>query len=148
MKRKNLRIPDSNIEVADHVEVDLDSSSPPEVVLWYQQLLKLGEKKRREIAEKALERIKASKPDAHEFIRKFGCELVGICPQIDYTLIFEKDGELDVTFQHPFSMPTLLYWCESGGFGFFINANLAYNDTVLNKVAGNKVDKGIRGFTG
>lgn len=148
MKKRNLRIPETDIDIDETLDVDVESSDPRGVAPWYAQLLKLDARKRKAVVDTALKRIKESKPEAFEFIRKFDCELVGITPGVEYTLVSDAQGELEVTFVHPYSMPTLLYWCKQGGFGFFVNANLEYNDTVLNRIAGNKVDKGIRGFTG
>lgn len=133
-------------EALDTVDVDLDSD-PTEMAPWYEQFLKLSEKKREEICKTALKRIQESKPETYQFIKKYGCELVGICPSISYCLLDKSQGDTDVTYIHSFSMPTLLYWCSEGQFGFFVNANLDYNDTVLNRVKGNQVDKSIKGFT-
>lgn len=125
------------------------SGDPNDFPLWYKQFSELDEKKRKKFAELALKRVKAAKPEAYEFIQKFRCELVGISPNISYALIKDEGPDsLSVTWVHGFSMPTLLYWCKQGGFGFFVNANLDYNDTVLNRVEGNKVDPTIKGFTG
>lgn len=139
----------AEVDFEDDNTIELDESADPsELAPWYKQVLQLPEKKRLEISEIALRRVKEAKPEAYNFIKKFNCHLVGLCPSIDYTLLKKSDGDLDVTFIHAFSMPTLLYWCADGGFGFFVNANLDYNDTVLNRVSGNKRDDSIKGFTG
>lgn len=129
-------------------EFEIDDKTPPEdLAPWFKQFLKLDTKKREAFAQKVMDRLYSEKKEAYEFIRKFNCELVGISPRIVYTLVDAPDGELDVTWIHSFSMPTLLFWCKQGGFGFFVNPNLNYDDTVLNKVKGNK-QQSIKGFTG
>ena len=131
----------------DEMVIDTkESADPTEFPLWYQQFMKLDEKKRKEITKTALERIKQSKPDAYYFITRFKCKLVGVTPQIAYALDSSKEGDTEVTWIHGYSMPTLLYWCPAGRFGFFVNANLDYDETVLNSVKGNK-KQGIKGFT-
>jgi hypothetical protein len=73
---------------------------------------------------------------------------VGVTPRIVYTLADSSDGEsLDVSWIHSFSMTTLLFWCDQGQFGFFVNPNLDFNETVLNKVKGNPKTS-LKGFTG
>ena len=133
---------------ANEVEIEMDhNADPAEIPPWYDQMLKLDSRQREQIRRIALERIKQSKPETYEFIKKFSCELVGFSPRVEYTLLKDSDGEIDVTWVHAYSMPTLVYWCEDGGFHFSVNANLKYNDTVLNAVDGNKIDRQIRGFT-
>jgi len=95
--------------------------------LWYKQLFKLPESKRIEIQKKALELIKEGKPDAYEFITKFKCKVMGFAPNLTYTKPDNSEGYLDVNFVHPFSQPTLLFWCENGGFAFYINVSLGVN---------------------
>lgn len=130
----------------DMIEFDEDAD-PSELAPWYKQFMKLDEKKRRHIAESALLQVKVAKPEMYQFIKKFGCKLVGITPRIEYACLNKGDGDLDVTYIHSFSMATLLFWCDAGKFGFFVNANLDYDDTVLNRVKGNKKDRSIKGFT-
>lgn len=123
-----------------------DSRDPHEFPPWYTQFLKLPEKKRLEMVNRALEKVKAEKPETYSFIDKFSCELVGVTPRIEYALCKSSEGDLDVTWVHGYALVTLLYWCADGGFGFFVNANLEFNDTVLNKVKGNEKQK-LKGFT-
>ncbi|NJM09358.1 MAG: hypothetical protein HC883_00200 [Bdellovibrionaceae bacterium] len=130
-------------------EVDIDhNEDPTKLPLWYEQLLRLDERSREHVKENALKRLRAIKPDTYEFIKKFKCELIGISPRVEYVLLKESEGDIDVTFIHPYSMPTLLFWCPAGEFHFSVNANLKFNDTVLNNVKGNKIDRKIRGLTG
>ncbi len=131
----------------DVIDVD-ENADPAEFPPWYQQLMKLSNDKRREIIGKALKRIQAVKPETMKFIKDGKCRLVGIAPAVEYTLADKKDGEIDVTFVHGFSIPTLVFWHPQGKFAFMVNANLEYDDTVLNKIPGNNVDREIHGFTG
>lgn len=129
------------------MDLDQDNFEPGTFAPWYSQLMKFDRKKRKQIVETALKRLRDSRPETYAFIKQSRCRLVGLCPAIDYTLISKDQGEIDVTFSHAFSMPTLLYWHPRGKFAFIVNANLEYDDTVLNKVRGNKVES-IKGFTG
>lgn len=137
------------IKAEKEVEIEVDpNTDPSEYPIWYKQYLRLDEKARQEIHKKAIDRIKTAKPQTYQFIKKFKCQVIGITPRTEYSLINEKDGDNNVTFVHKYSMPTVLFWCPSGDFHFSVNAVMKYNDTLLNKVSGNKVDKNIRGLTG
>ena len=143
--KKNLIDPKHKpVEVEYNLDHDTNITEYPD---WYKQYLDLGEKDRKEILRIALNRVKKAKPDTYNFIKKFKCELIGITPRTEYSLVSERDGEVSVTFVHAYSMPTLMFWCPAGQFHFSINANLKYNDTVLNAVQGNKIDRKIRGLT-
>lgn len=132
------------------VEVDYDESKivPDAYAPWYEQFMQLSQSNREKIAKEAMRRIENEKPEVAYFLEKVGYELVGIQPRVEYALITETKGDpIDVTWIHSFSMPTLLFWCKQIKAGLFVNANLDYNDTVLNKVSGNK-RQSLRGFTG
>lgn len=144
MKKKNPQYTDENVDFT--IEID-ESADPSKLPPWYVQMIELEDDVRSVMQARALSWIKETKPKAHDFIKKFDCEFVGFIPQISYTLPTSDEGESDVTWIHSFSIPTLLFWCRDGGFGFFINANLDYDDTVLNKIKGNIKQK-LRGFTG
>lgn len=135
------------MENDDVIEFD-EEADPTKLAPWYDQLLKLDEKSRAAVASKAMKLIQNSKPETYKFIKKFGCKLVGITPRVEYALLKEGEvGDMDVTYVHSYSMPTLLFWCDEGKFHFSVNANLDYNDTVLNRVRGNVRDRSIKGFT-
>ena len=97
---------------------------------WYKQLFKFDASKREAAHEFALKKIKEAKPEAYDFIQKFGCKLVGFMPNVVYTCPDDSRGIMDYNFVHDFSQYTLLYWCENGGFGFFINASLKFDDEM------------------
>lgn len=143
---KRVRNPTVEID-GELIEIPSDEFNPTQFAPWYQQLMNLDEKSRRQIVAVALKRIQDVRPETYRFIKKFGCKLVGITPSLEYTLTKAHEGELDITFSHAFSMPTLLFWCPAGKFFIQVNANLEYNDTVLNKIKGNK-KQSIRGATG
>lgn len=140
--KKNMR------ESDDVYEFEVKERNPLDLSHWYKQLLQLPEEKRQQLAEKALLAVKKVKPDTYDFIKKFKCELVGITPEIKYCLIDSSLGETDCTWIHAYSGPTLLYWHPIGKFGFFVNAELNFNDSILNHIEGNKKDDLIKGFTG
>lgn len=132
----------------DVIEFDEDAD-PTEIAPWYEQFLNLPEKQRIEVVNKAMKLLEQSNPDTYRFIKKFRCKLVGITPRVEYALVKKSDGgDTDVSYVHSYSMPTLLFWCDEGKFHFSVNPNLDYNDTVLNRVKGNRRDREIKGFTG
>lgn len=133
----------TQMEVEDQI-LEMTEGDPMDLAPWYVQLSKLDPRKRKRTVETAMQRIRETKPTTYEFIKNFRCELVGIMPRIEYMLVNDSEGD---TYVHSFSMPTLLFWCPKGEFSFFVNANLKYNDTVLNSIEGNTKEN-IRGFTG
>jgi len=146
-RKKNFR---QDVEVGGEdlmIEVD-ETRDPNEWPLWYDQYSKLDESKKKAMAKRALEQIKEAKPETYNFIQKFKCEIVGVSPRVEYALSNSNEGDTNVTWVHSFSMPTLLFWCPAGAFGFFVNPILDFNDTVLNKIDGNPKQRGLRGFTG
>ncbi len=98
--------------------------------LWYKQMFKLDESKRLNMQKLALDLIKKAKPDGYEFITKNKCKLIGFMPNVVYTMPDDSKGALQVNFVHEFSQYTLVYWCEPGGFSFFINASLKFDDEM------------------
>lgn len=97
---------------------------------WYKQLFDMPEEKRKRAEESALERIKRSKPETYEFIRNFKCKLVGFIPNVTYTAVDSSRVDTKFNFVHDFSQTTLLYWCEQGGFSFFVNSSLQFTDDM------------------
>jgi len=142
VKRRNLRDTSQDVEV-EYKETD---HGPDEYAPWYQQFMKLSDGKKALMGKMALQNLIEAKPDLADFIHKYKCEIVGLQPRIEYALFDKREGETDVTWVHSFSMPTLLYWSKTLEIGFFVNANLKYNDTVLNTVNGNR-KQSLRGFT-
>jgi len=129
------------------LEYNDSEHTPNSVAPWYDQFTKLSDGKRSLIAKTALRNLEEAKPEVADFIHKYKCELVGLQPRVEYALFDSRAGDTDVSWVHSFSMPTLLYWSKKLKLGFFVNANLEYNDTVLNKVKGNK-KQSLQGFTG
>lgn len=138
--------PDSGIEMIAAVDFD---APPDEMPLWYAQMKQLSASKRAELTQRVLARIKKSKPEAYQFLKSMRCPLVGFMPSVQYTLATPdaRGTDLQVDWIHALGSTTLLFWCKQGGFGFFINENLNYDDTVLNKTRGNPKQV-LRGFTG
>lgn len=97
---------------------------------WYEQLIRFDESKKEIAAKLALDKIKKAKPDAYKFITANKMKLVGFMPNVAYNMPDDSKDALDVTFIHDFSQYTLLYWCEDGGFAFFINASLKFDDDM------------------
>lgn len=146
-QRKNLRADEVEFDEDDIIEIDEDVS-PSELPSWYKQFIDLPEKTRKLIVSRAWDHLNETKPDTYEFLKGQRCKLVGVAPSVAYALCKEKDGDIDVTFIHSFSIPTLLFWHPAGEFAILVSANLKYDDSVLNKIRGNRHDKDIRGFTG
>jgi hypothetical protein len=138
--------PDSGVEMITAVDFD---APPEQLPLWYAQMKELSASKRAELTQRVLARIKKAKPEAYAFIKSMRCPLVGFMPSVQYTLAAPdaRGADLEVDWIHALGSTTLLFWCKQGGFGFFINENLDYDDTVLNKTRGNSKQR-LRGFTG
>jgi len=138
------------IEIGDigTFTVDVDESKDPHAwPLWYQQFMRLSESQRAKIADRAISILKDTKPETYEFIKQMKCELVGLSPRVEYAMVKGDASELEVTWVHSFSGPTLVYWCELGKFSLQVNGVLDYNDSVLNRIEGNPKST-LRGFTG
>lgn len=143
-KNPELEFQDNEGEV---LSVDyIDNRDPSEFPPWYVQFIKLSDDKKKAIVDRAMAQIKEAKPDLYSFIRKFKCQLVGVQPNLQYALTSARDGNTEVTWVHAFSLPTLQFFCPEGKFGLFVNANLDFNDTVLNHIEGNRSQK-VRGWT-
>jgi hypothetical protein len=131
----------------EELSVDyIDNRDPSDFPPWYEQFMRLSDDKKKVIVERALEQIKEAKPEVYKFIKQFKCRLVGVQPNVQYALASSKEGNAEVTWVHAFSLPTLQFFCPEGKFGFFVNANLDHDDTVLNHIKGNKTQK-VRGWT-
>lgn len=124
------------------VKVELDDP-----VLWYIQQENFDSDKLKQNYEKAFTLINNSKRDTAAFIRTYRPDFLGFVPRIEYTMVTDDLTDVNTVWIHPFSLPTLLFWSHQGGFAFFVNANLDHNESVLAKVAGNRLNP-LRGFTG
>lgn len=147
MQKSRKNSPEGEIIEDEVIEIDEDMN-PAELPSWYKQFIDLPEDVRKKVIRKAWDYLKEAKPDTYEFLKAQRCRMVGVIPQVAYALCKEDEGDIDVTYIHSFSIPTLLFWHPAGEFAIMVNANLKYDDTVLNKIRGNKRDKDIRGFTG
>lgn len=148
MAKKNPEIEFVTENNESHIVDHIENEDPHEIALWFDQALKLDSPKRIKMVRSAMNKIKQNKPDTYEFIRKFECTLVGIMPRVEYALSGQEGkDDLNVTWIHSFSQPTLVFWCEKGGFGFFVNSVLGYDDSILNKIKGNPKTS-LKGFTG
>lgn len=150
-KKTHKKNPNIDFITQDNTEINVEhkySDDPHETALWFDQLMKFDEKKRLAIVRSAMTKLKSAKPEMYDFIKKFNCQLVGISPRVEYTLSGKEGSEdLEVTWIHSFSQPTLLFWCKAGGFGLFVNSVLDFDDSVLNNIKGNPKSS-LRGFTG
>lgn len=150
-KAKSKKNPQIEFITQENISIPVnhkDNEDPLKTALWFDQALKLDDVNRLKIIRVAMTRIRKAKPETYEFIKSFNCKLVGIIPRVEYSLT-GKEGkrDLEYTWIHSFSQPTLLFWCEKGGFGFFVNSVLDYDNSILNNIKGNtKAD--LKGFTG
>jgi hypothetical protein len=144
VKKRNLtaKIPIDNV-IATERHTPLEGYPP-----WYEQVIKLPEKVRREIQEKEMDQLRrgdAKAKVAYNLIHHNGLILVGFMPKVEYCRHTGED--LEVNWVHHFSRPTLLFYNPQNNMGIFINAVLRYNDTILNEIRGNaRVE--IEGWTG
>lgn len=81
-------------------------------------------------------------PEGDEFYRfltKADKTLIGFAPDISYIMVDHKDkSNLNVLWNHNFSIPTLLYHIKGTPFLLLANANLDYNNSKLLEIDENK----------
>lgn len=66
---------------------------------------------------------------------KNDCHLIGFCPSTTYIMHKERgEGSLNVFWEHPFSIPTLLYKHKKLPFLILSNGNLDFDDSRLVKM--------------
>jgi hypothetical protein len=71
---------------------------------------------------------------------KNDCHLIGFCPSTTYIMPKSRgEGSLDVFWEHPFSIPTLLYKDKKRPLLVLTNGNLDFDDSRLIKM--NKLSK-------
>lgn len=120
---------------------------PTEYPLWYKQLFSLDGITRKRIVKSVLSQVKDASPETFKFLEEQDAKLVGVIPRVEYSLMDSKEGELGITWVHGFSQYTFLFWCEYLKIAVITNPVLEYDDSVLNKIEGNK-KQNIKGFTG
>jgi hypothetical protein len=77
------------------------------------------------------------------------CEMIGFCPSTTYIMHKSRgEGSLNVFWEHPFSIPTLLFKHKKLPFLILSNGNLDFDDSRLikmNKMAKIEVDEDLEG---
>jgi len=77
--------------------------------------------------------------DCYKFLTASDKQLIGICPDISYIMANHKDkSNMNVLWNHKFSVPTLLYHIKGTPFLLLANANLDYNNSKLLEIDENK----------
>lgn len=75
----------------------------------------------------------------YKFLTSKDKKLVGFAPDISYIMADNKDkSNLNVLWNHKFSIPALVYYIEGSPFLLLANANLDYNNSKLLEIADNK----------
>ena len=132
------------------IEIDVYTPGDPmELPAWYEQYLELDSSGKKAVLSNALRMLKKGNPDTYEVLMKEGWKLVGLTPHIAYAADPRRESREDqsTTWVHGFTIPTLVFWHDDFSAGLFVNANLRYNDSVLNHLPGNSRES-IKGFTG
>lgn len=117
------------------------------MLTWATTILDSEEKERPEFVELILKSILNFKngessdegKKAVSFLKN-DCHLIGFCPSTTYIMPKNRgEGSLDVFWEHPFSIPTLLYKHKKLPFLVLSNGNLDFDDSRLIKM--NKLKK-------
>jgi hypothetical protein len=75
----------------------------------------------------------------YKFLTSKNKQLIGFAHDISYIMANNKDkSNLNVLWNHKFSIPTLVYHIEGSPFLLLANANLDYNNSKLLEIADNK----------
>lgn len=76
-------------------------------------------------------------------------ELIGVVPDINYFRVASRTPEdLEVIWNHRFSVPTLLYRVKDSPFLLLANPNVEYNDCKLLEIDGNSDLKELHDILG
>lgn len=114
---------------------------------WSVTLLDADENERKELIDLSYDSIRGFKKgedseegnDAVNFL-KGECEMIGFCPSTTYIMHRPRgEGSLDVFWEHPFSIPTLLFKHKKLPFLILSNGNLDFDSSRLIKM--NKLSK-------
>lgn len=116
---------------------------------WVADMLSFSVTARKKIRRMVLEGIfnfKRGKPskEAADFVNylKQEGQFVGFATNMSYIMENSKYAEeLDSIWIHPLSEPSLLYKIKDMPILIVTNPNIEYNNTVLNKLEGNKYNK-------
>lgn len=77
--------------------------------------------------------------DCLKFLTAADKQLIGFAPEISYIMVDHKDkSNLNIMWNHKFSIPTLLYHVKGTPFLLLANANLDYNNSKLLEIDDNK----------
>lgn len=76
-------------------------------------------------------------------------ELIGVVPHIEYIRVSSRSAEdLEVIWNHRFSVPTLLYRIKDSPFLLLANPNIEYNDSKLLEIPENADLKELQDILG
>ena len=85
----------------------------------------------------------------HELINSDKVEVIGFVPQITYIRVNSEDkSDLEVLWEHKFSVPTILYHLKDSPIMLVVNPNMDYNDSRLLEIEGNSELVEIRDLKG
>ena len=109
---------------------------------WAVTMLDAEESERVEFVDLILDSIKNFKKgepseegnQAVSFLKN-DCKLIGFCPSTTYIMATPRgEGSLDTFWEHPFSIPTVLYKHKKLPFLILSNGNLDFDDSRLRKM--------------
>lgn len=112
------------------------------ILTWGITLLESEEEDRKDVVKLITESIRCFKggepsdegQEAVDFLKR-ECKLIGFAPSITYIMHRPRgEGSLNVFWEHPFSMPTLLYKHNDLPFLILSNGNIDFDDSRLRKM--------------
>lgn len=87
--------------------------------------------------------------EAVELLTSNKVELIGVVPNINYMRVQSRcEEDLEVLWDHRFSVPTLLYRIKDSPFLLLVNPNVEYNESKLLEIDANADLKELRDIAG
>jgi len=113
---------------------------------WANIIMWMKNKDRMGLVEKVLDAVKIFKKGEltkegqgfYKLLKSSNVQLIGFVPDVTYIRAQSRDPEdLEVLWNHKFSVPTLLYHMKDSPFLLLVNPNVAYNDSKLLEIKEN-----------
>ena len=110
------------------------------IIMWMDNKFRMG------LVKKVLDGVRIYKKgepskageEFYKLLNSDKVELIGFVPDVTYIRAKSRDPEdLEVLWNHKFSIPTLLFHMKDSPFLLLVNPNVAYNDSKLLEIEEN-----------
>ena len=124
---------------------------------WYNDFVSFTQAGRKKIVNAVLEAVKIYKKgkkspegtNAYNLLTSDNVELIGVVGNITYLRVQSKvQDDLEVAWDHKFSVPSLLYYVKDSPFLLLANPNVHYNSSKLLEIEGNQELEEIKNLRG